>query len=165
VSDPIALHRFLEVSVGIIVALAVVALWTDLAKLLLIEFGLIYANDWFLIPYGLPAGTIANIRGMAVTNVFGERIWIEAAGRGPDDAWQRWAMFNLNIKGVGDQVADTSILLLATAPKVQESRPIEEVLFIRDEVANMVWGVERTVPLPSGARKPGSEAATETLSF
>jgi hypothetical protein len=138
---------------------------TDLAKLLLIEFGLIYANDWFLIPYRLPAGAIANIRGMAVTNVFGERIWIEAAGRGPDDAWQRWAMFNLNIKGTGDQVADTSILLLPTAPKVQESRPVEEVLFIRDEVANMVWGVEKTVPLASGASKGGSEAATETLNF
>ena len=24
---------------------------TDLAKLLLIEFGLVYANDWFLIPF------------------------------------------------------------------------------------------------------------------
>jgi len=29
----------------------------------------------------------------------------------------------------------------------------------------MVWGVERTVPLPSGGSKPGSEAANETLSF
>ena len=40
-----------------------------------------------------PAGTLATVRGMAVTNVFGERIWIEAAGRGADDDWQRWAMF------------------------------------------------------------------------
>src|SRR6266550_4544958 len=138
---------------------------TDLAKLLLIEFGLVYANDWFLIPYRLPAGAIARIRGMAVTNVFGERTWIEAAGRGPDDAWQRWAMFNLNIKGKGNEPADTSILLLPTVPKIQESRPLEEILLIRDEVANMVWGVENTVPLPNGASKPGSEAATETLAF
>jgi hypothetical protein len=138
---------------------------TDLAKLLLIEFGLVYANDWFLIPYQLPAGTIARINGMAVTNVFGERIWIEAAGRGPDDAWQRWAMFNLSIKGSGNEPADTSILLLPTVPKIQESRPSEEILLIRDEVANMVWGVEKTVPLPSGESKSGSEAATETLAF
>ena len=138
---------------------------TDLAKLLLIEFGLVYANDWFLIPYQLPAGSIARISGMAVTNVFGERTWIEAAGRGPDDAWQRWAMFNLNIKGKGNEPADTSILLLPTVPKIQESRPLEEILLIRDEVANMVWGVEKTVLLPNGASKPGSEAATETLAF
>ncbi len=32
---------------------------TDIAKLLLIEFGLVYANDWFLLPYALPAGSIA----------------------------------------------------------------------------------------------------------
>lgn len=138
---------------------------TDLAKLLLIEFGLVYANDWFLIPYRLPAGTIARIQGMAVTNVFGERTWIEAAGRGPDDAWQRWAMFNLNIKGKGNEPADTSILLLPTVPKIQESRPLEEILLIRDEIANMVWGVEKTIPLPTGASKSGSEAATETLAF
>ena len=102
---------------------------------------------------------------MAVTNVFGERTWIEAAGRGSDDAWQRWAMFNLSIKGSGNEPADTSILLLPTVPKIQESQPCEEILLIRDEVANMVWGVEKTVPLPSGESKSGSEAATETLAF
>jgi hypothetical protein len=138
---------------------------TDLAKLLLIEFGLVFSNDWFLIPYPLPAGSIARIRGMAVTNVFGERTWIEAAGRGPDDAWQRWAMFNLNLKGQGNESADTSILLLPTVAKTQAGNPREEILLIRDEVANMVWGVEKTIPLPSGASKAGSEAATETLAF
>jgi hypothetical protein len=138
---------------------------TDLAKLLLIEFGLIYANDWFLLPYTLPAGSIARIKGMAVTNVFGERTWVEAAGRGPDDDWQRWAMFLVNTKGKGNEAADTSLLLLPTAPKVQEGRPIEEAVLIRDEIANMVWGIERTIPLPTGEGKPGREAAQEMRVF
>jgi hypothetical protein len=138
---------------------------TDLAKLLLIEFALVYANDWYVIPHSLPQGSIVRILGMAVTNVFGERTWIEPAGGGPDDAWQRWAMFLLNIKGKGNEPADTSLLLLPTVPKVQEGRPLEEILLIRDEVANMVWGVERTIPLPSGDSKPGREAARETLMF
>jgi hypothetical protein len=68
---------------------------TDLAKLLLIEFGLVYANDWFLVPFTMPTGSEATIGGAAVTNIFGERIWVEAAGSGPDDDWQRWAMFLL----------------------------------------------------------------------
>ena len=34
---------------------------TDLAKLLFMEFALVYANDWFVIPYTLPAGAIASI--------------------------------------------------------------------------------------------------------
>ena len=137
---------------------------TDLAKLLLIEFGLVYANDWFLIPYTLPAGAIANLKGMAVTNVFGERFWIEAAGSGADDAWQRWSMFTLNTKGLGGG-ADTSMLLLPTVPKIQESSPVEEVFLIRDEVANMVWAIEKTIPLATGASKSGDEAAVEILTL
>lgn len=138
---------------------------TDIAKLLLVEFGLVYANDWFMIPYTMPSGSIARVRGLAVTNVFGERTWVEAAGRGLDDDWQRWAMFQLNTKGKGNEAADTSLLLLPTASNVQEGPTGEEVLLIRDEVANMVWGVERTITLPSGASKPGGEAARETLHF
>lgn len=138
---------------------------TDLAKLLLIEFGLVYANDWFLVPYNIPAGSVARIEGVAVTNVFGERTWVEAAGRGLDDDWQRWAMFLSNLKGQGRQIADTSLLLLPTAPKVQEGRPLEEVVLLRDEIANMVWGVEKTIPLPTGDAKPGREAARETRAW
>ena len=54
---------------------------TDLAKLLFMEFALVYANDWFVIPYTLPAGAIATVRGFVVTNVFGERFWIDAGRR------------------------------------------------------------------------------------
>ena len=93
---------------------------TDLGKLMLIEFGLIYANDWFILPFKLPVGSIANIKGMTVTNTFGERLWIEAAGKGLDDAWQRWEVFTMNIKGIDpQQQADNSLLLLNTLPKVQ----------------------------------------------
>jgi hypothetical protein len=137
----------------------------DLAKLLLIEFGLVYANDWFLIPYTLPTGSIATIRGMMVTNVFGERFWIEAAGSGLDNKWQRWSMFTINTKDDMDKVADTSLLLLPTVPKIQESSPLEEIVLIRDEMANMVWAIEKTIPLPTGNSKSGSEAAIEIHHF
>ncbi|HEX8149790.1 MAG TPA: hypothetical protein VF591_21600 [Pyrinomonadaceae bacterium] len=135
---------------------------TDLAKLLLIEFGLVYANDWFLLPFALPVGSIAKVRGMAVTNVFGERVWVEPAGRGAGTAWQRWGMFTLNTGGGN---VDTSLLLLPTVPKGQEGPPLETVVLIRDEMANMVWGIEKTVRLASGDTKQGREAAAETLSF
>jgi len=134
---------------------------TDVGKLLLVEFALIYSNDWYLIPYTLPAGSIARVRGLAVTNVFGERTWVEAAGHGADEDWQRWAMFHTSVAGDAPQAADTSLLLLPTAVSVLQSRPLEEVMLIRDEVANMVWGVERTIALPTGESKPGQEAARE----
>jgi hypothetical protein len=138
---------------------------TELAKLLLLEFGLVYANDWFLIPIALPAGSIARVQGLAVTNVFGERTWIEPAGAGADDAWQRWSMFTVNVRGQAGEAADTSLLLLPTVPKIQEGDPIEQVMLVRDEMANMVWGVERSVPLPSGDAKRGSEAANQTVAY
>ena len=136
---------------------------TDLGKLLFLEFGLVYANDWFLLPHAVPARSLADIEGLVVTNVFGERTWIEAADAGI--ATPHWAMFRLTTAG-GDSVsADASLLLLPTVPKIQEGQPIEDVALIRDEMANMVWGVESSVPLPSGESKPGREAARETAGY
>lgn len=138
---------------------------TDLNKLLFIEFGLIYANDWFLVPFTLPAGSIANVKGLSVTNVFGEKTWVEPAGKGLDDAWKRWNMYALNTKGNQREPADNSLLILPTVEKILEGKPLEEVLFIRDEVANMVWAIEKKIPLPTGSGKHGGEAAFELHKF
>jgi hypothetical protein len=136
---------------------------TDLAKLLFMEFALVYANDWFVIPFTLPASAIANIRAFVVTNVFGERFSIDAAGAGADADWQRWSMFTIDVRG--QQAADTSLVLLPIAATILESPPTEDIQMIRDEVANMVWGVERAIPLPSGESQRGIEAARQTLAF
>ncbi len=96
-----------------------------------------------------------------ITNTFGERFWIEPAGRGADDSWQRWTMFSLNIKGSKDEPADLTLLVLPTAPKVQESSPLEQIALIRDEMANMVWGIETAVPMPHGGSREGNIAAAE----
>lgn len=137
----------------------------DLSKLLFIEFGLVYANDWFLISYPLPAGSIARVKGMAVTNVFGERIWVEPAGRGEDDDWQRWSMFTISTRGQNQEAADTSLLVLPTVPKIQEGQSLEEISLIRDEMANMVWGIETRIPLPTGNSKSGREAGYEFYNY
>jgi hypothetical protein len=138
---------------------------TDLAKLMFLEFALVYANDWFVIPQTLSAGVIASIGGLAVTDTFGERLWITAAGSGADSDWQRWSMFTINVQGDPGAPADTSLVLLPTVAKLQESDPTEDVLLIRDEVANMVWGIEKTVPLATGDTTPGIQAARQTLAF
>lgn len=139
---------------------------TDLAKLLLMEFALIYSNDWFIVPFKLPTGTLASIKGMAVTNSFGERTWIQASGQGADDDWHSWTMFTINKKGIQSyQKADTTLLLTPSVPKIQEGPPLEEVTFLRDEVANMVWAVETKVPLLTGAAKRGNESAFLVRSY
>jgi len=134
---------------------------TDVSKLLLMEFALVYANDWFLLPVALPVGTLAKVAGIAVTNVFGERTWVQAAGSGADEDWQRWALFNLATRGEADVAADTTLALLPAVAKTSEGAPLEELYLVRDEIANMVWGIEKAIPLPSGWPQPGREAATE----
>jgi hypothetical protein len=134
---------------------------TDLNKLLLLDFILVFANDWFLVPFTLPVGTIAQVEGLMVTNVFGESTWVEAAGSGSDEDWQRWNMYSMNIRGTEDVPADLSLAVLPVCRKVLEGKPLEEVYLLRDEIANMVWAVEAQVPLANGKSKPGREAGYE----
>jgi hypothetical protein len=138
---------------------------TDLAKLLFMEFALVYANDWFVIPYTLPANAIASIQAFVVSNVFGERFSIDASGSGADANWQRWSMFTIDVAGKPGTAADTGLLLLPTSGKILESPPTEDVMLIRDEVANMVWGVEATIPAATGDGKRGIEAARQMRTF
>lgn len=134
---------------------------TDLNKLLLLDFLLIFANDWFVLPVTMPVGGLSTVRGLMVSNVFGEQTWVEAAGRGSDETWQRWNMYTLAIRGNEDVPADLATVLLPVAPKVQESKPLEEIFLLRDEIANMVWGVETRVPLATGRSQPGAESGYE----
>jgi len=129
---------------------------TDLAKLLFLEYGLVFANDWFLIPCDVPVGTLSRVRGLSVANVFGEHFWIEPAGSRDDQSWQRFALYTLEAAGLA---------VLPTAPKVQEGDPVEQVALVRDEMANMVWGIELLVPLASGRALRGAEAAYQTLAL
>jgi hypothetical protein len=134
---------------------------TDLNKLLLVDFILVYANDWFMVPVTLDTGTIASVSGLMVTDVFGDSTWVAASGSGPDEDWQRWAMYTLSTRGADDIAADVSLSLLPVARKVLEGKPLEEVYLLRDEVANMVWAVESQVPLVTGRSRAGKQAGEE----
>jgi hypothetical protein len=138
---------------------------TDLAKLLFIEFGLVYSNDWFLVPFTVPAGSLVSVQGIAVTTVFGERFWIERAGGAATDAWQRWGLFTIDDRNATPTAPDRSLLMLPTVPKVQDGPLLEEVLMIRDEMANMVWGVEKTIPAADGQGRSGATAGRETREY
>ena len=131
---------------------------TDLAKLLLMEFALVYANDWFIVPFRLPIGSTARVDALVVTNTFGEHHWIDASGSRPGDKWQRWDMFGL----AGARTDRPRLVLPALTAKTQSGDPIEVVNCIRDEMANMVWGVECTIPLVNGYGRAGRESAVET---
>ena len=134
---------------------------TGLLHLMLAEFGLVYSNDWFMLPHPMDINTVCEIRGILVDDTFGRHTFIRPAGRGPEAAWQRWAMFHLTEK---EQLLPDSnrFYLVPAVSKVLESAPLERVNFIRDEMANMVWGVESIVPSQTGQGMSGYETAPQT---
>ena len=132
---------------------------TDTAKIIFSEFGLIYSNDWVVFPYTVNAGSMCELSEVVVTDCFGQRTKVISANGGDDDDWNRWSFFGLNTKGDGPDPADIRIFIPATAHKVMESEPVESVNFIRDEMANMVWGIEKTIPSSLSGGIDGYEAA------
>jgi hypothetical protein len=131
---------------------------TGLLHLLFAEFGLVYSNDWFMLPYPLLINTLCEVKGIVVTDVFGHHVLIRPTGRGPQNSWQRWAMFHHSDRS--DASFDRSLFYLPPSlPKSLEGEPLEEVNFLRDEMANMVWAVEGTVPSQAGRGVNGKEMA------
>ncbi len=82
---------------------------------------------------------------------------------GADEDWQRrFSLFTLDRTDGGAPDVAGGLVLLPTSPAVLQGEPLEQVVLIRDEMANMVWGVERVVPLADGGGVRGVEAARET---
>jgi hypothetical protein len=122
----------------------------DLGRLLLREFALIYGNDWFQIPLAVPVGSEVSIDSLTVADTFGLTAVIPHYADA-DGAAGRWRMFSLST-GTGDQDAASARLLVVVSSAVGtlESAAIEDVLLLRDELADMAWGVERSAVGPSG---------------
>ena len=119
----------------------------DLAKLLVMEFALIYGNDWFSVPVpvtvGVTAaaarGTLSRITTLVVTDTFGVRTLIRPSEQTQVTAGEEpWSMFKLS--GVGTR--SDFILMAPTLGVVTDAPAMEEVLFLRDDMAAMAWAVE-----------------------
>jgi hypothetical protein len=136
---------------------------TDLATLILAEFGLVYGSDWSLIPYRLPVGTLAEVLGIVVTDVFGVQTLVRAAANSLDGEDGRWGMFYLKNRQGAD--IDPRLFLPPALAKFQESPPLEKVILARDEMANLVWGIEQVVPGPAGGGQDGHEAALRLAGY
>lgn len=130
---------------------------TDIAHILLAQFGLIYSNDWQILPFKVPVGSVSEIEKLMVTDVFGQKTIVRSANlpsnlsSGNSSAWDYWAMFNLSHReNANSLVPDGRLLLPPTVHKVMEGSPIEKVIFARDEVSNVVWAIEQTIQGPLG---------------
>jgi len=128
---------------------------TDISKVLLQDF-MNNASDWYLLPYRAAIGSLLKLEGIEVKDVFGFRTFIESANKGSDVSWKRWSFLTQESRD-DNGLVDTRLLLLPTIPKHLSSKPLEQVSFIRDEGANMVWGIEKVILAGLGDGKDGHE--------
>lgn len=143
----------------------------ETAKILLAEFALVHSSNWSVIPYTIPVGSVSEVKSIVVTDVFGKHTLIEPAGAGLDQTWERWNMYNLNTRvanGIAqesDHLSDNRLFIPPILGPIHESKPIESVNFLRDEMANMVWAVENIVADALGAGMDGKVAAEKLAAY
>lgn len=121
---------------------------SDLLRLLLVTFALEYGNDWFVVPAEVPADGLYRVTSVVVTDGFGVRTRVvpywqaRAAG-------SRWRMFSLSVPDGTEPTEGMLFVPPALGPSLH-GEPVEEVLLLRDEVANLAWAVEHRVADEAG---------------
>lgn len=123
---------------------------TDLAQMILTEFATVYSNDWFMVPTQVKAGSLTRIETIRVWDTFGEVHDVTSLRAAEPDA-ARWRVFELT----GDPSAKqkkTPWLYIPRAVVGADIGPVlEEVIFSRDEMANLAWGIETRVERADGS--------------
>jgi hypothetical protein len=130
---------------------------TDLARLLLVEFATVSGDDWYTIPVGdVPLGSVVRITALRITDTFGDHI--TASPFRENQSGGAFRLFQPT-----DRREDRRDLLVLPACVLAslESAPLEDVAFIRDELANMGWAVERTVASATGRPLARQQANSE----
>ena len=136
----------------------------DLAKLALMEFALIYGDDWYSVPIPVKMSNLVKVDKLRVCNVFNEFEEITQARKVTGSQDKRWDLYSLCQFQDRDKVPDESILFIPpVAGFREESEPLEEVHFLRDEGANMVWAIEHTILNGMGQPFDGFEAQAERI--
>ncbi len=133
---------------------------TDVSKLLLLDFMVNYAGNWYMLPHAAEVGTLTEIQGIEVRDNFGIRTLIQPANivDPPVSTQRKWSVFQLHNESDPNKVPPSLLFLAPSTPDKLEGKPIEKVNFIRDEMANMVWGIEQTINSGMNKGTDGNEA-------
>lgn len=134
---------------------------TDSTRIVVSEFALLYGNNWFTVACRQPVGTLAELQGVVVTDVFGWRTLVSPVPSAAAGDWSGWDLFSLTPRASAApvQALPQHMLLPATLGHVLDGDPLETVALVRDESADMVWAVEQRVPDGMGSSRDGAEAA------
>jgi hypothetical protein len=139
-------ERFWEFEDAAVDLGAVSAAAEDIGRLLAVEFATVFGNDWWSVPVPARFGGVVGVRSLVVRDTFGENMLVEPTETA-SSATAPWRMFRLTdaALGAGSGPAPALLLLSPVLAGQLDADPIEEVLLLRDEMANLAWAVERVV--------------------
>lgn len=126
----------------------------DLARLVFLEFATLYGTDWLVAPIDLPRGALIEITGVSYRTTFGEDVAVKPA----EDRLAR-DLFRL-YRTDGPRGAEAAFVLPPNGRAPLQGEAREEVVFARDETANLVWAIERSC---EGADGLARDRALEVL--
>ena len=111
----------------------------DIAKLLVMEFALVYGNDWFAVPVPTPIDALARVTTLVVSDTFGVRTLIRPSEQTTVNPGETpWTMYKLS----GTGTRSDFIMMAPTLGVVDDAAPLDYVQFLRDDMAAMAWAVE-----------------------
>jgi hypothetical protein len=132
----------------------------DIAKLLVMEFALIYGNDWFAVPVPTPIGGLLRVTTLVVSDVFGVRTLIRPSEQTTvTPGATPWSMYKLSGAGTRSDF----IMMAPTLGVVDDAAPLEDVQFLRDDMAAMAWAVEHQLQGDMDVAIDGQEAYLQRL--
>jgi hypothetical protein len=106
-------------------------------SMMLSEYLCLDANNWFVVPLVQRVGRLRAITRLRAVDSFGVTTELPPAQSAPDGAG--WTVFTLSgLEGT----PSSEYLLVPSVGSTVEGDVLEEVRFIRDEQANLVWAVE-----------------------
>jgi len=136
----------------------------DLARLMIIDFSLVSGSDWFMVPLEMELGELCWVNEVRVKDVFGVTTIIsqedgQILDKNPLKTWDAFKIRDRNVAQFN--AADHFLYLAPVSTFRQESQPLEDLLFLRDEYANMVWAIEKKVLNEMGKASNGYDLHLE----
>ncbi len=132
-----------------------------------LQYATMYGNDWMLFPLKTEVGKYVEVESITVYDTFGIPVVVKGRA-GKDDKGaktfgQQWQMFsNAPVNQESSTAASADGLLFPPAlVRTLEGAPVEEVNFLRDEMANMLWGVETRLDDGCGSSLDASLLASD----
>lgn len=137
------------------------------ANSVVMRYTTMYSNDWMLFPLKTEIGKYISVDEIEVVDTFGGRHIIRGDDRaGNHDVHQNkyeepWQVFVNSTIGKRQRAERDGFYFAPQLAATIEGKPVEEIKILRDEIANMVWGVENIVSDGCGGTMDANLYATQ----